>query len=156
MPPPLVRLLLTHSYSSDETIKLVLQTLLTLVSREEGAKEFVAIDDVSALVEIAPSQPLALDILLYAYSQSATFTEDAASMRSKIDKIIQSLIASFKGTDAVTLLAFLAELLRRIDPQVRGHSRNLVSVLATDSSIVPNSRPVLAKDRYWFHPQSCD
>lgn len=110
----------------------MLQTLLTLVSRVEGAKEFVAIEDASALVEIAPSQPLALDIFLYAHSQSATFTEDTAALKTKIDQIVQSLVASFKGTDAVTLLAFLAELLRRLDPQVGGPTRNHVLVLATD------------------------
>lgn len=110
----------------------MLQALLTLVSRVEGAKEFVAIEDTSALVEIAPSQPLALDIFLYAYSQSATFTEDTAALKAKIDLIVQSLVASFKGTDAVTLLAFLAELLRRLDPQVSGPTRSHVSVLATD------------------------
>lgn len=109
---------LTRCLSSDETTQLVLQTLLTLVSRVEGAKEFVAVDDVSALVEIAPSQPLALDIFLYSYSQSATFAEDADSMKTKIDGTISSLISSFKGTDGVTLLAFLAELLRRLDPEV--------------------------------------
>lgn len=75
-------------------------------------------DDVSALIEIAPSQPLALDILLYAYAQSAGFVEDAASMQSKLDTIIRGLVASFKGTDAVTLLSFLAELLRRLSPEV--------------------------------------
>ncbi|KAI3391573.1 hypothetical protein diail_7065 [Diaporthe ilicicola] len=133
--PALVSVIL---HSSDDTTQLVLQTLLTLVSHPEGAKEFMVIEDVSALVEIAPSQPLALDIFLYAYSQSATLVEDATSVKSKIDKTIQGLIASFKGTDAVTLLAFLAELLRRLDPEcvprdpswlktVTGFIRNLVT-----------------------------
>lgn len=117
---------LTRRHSSNETTQLVLQTLLTLVSRVEGAKEFVVVDDVSALIEIAPSQPLALDIFLYAYSQSAAFTEDTVSMQSKIDIIIRSLVASFKGTDAVTLLAFLAELLRRLTPEVSCPKWNLV------------------------------
>ncbi|KAG8161674.1 hypothetical protein KVR01_008661 [Diaporthe batatas] len=133
--PALVSVIL---HSSKETTQLVLQTLLTLVSRPEGAKEFVSVDDVSALIEIAPSQPLALNIFLYAYAQSAAFVEDAASMQSKLDNIIQSLVASFKGTDAVTLLAFLAELLRRLSPEcltqnpawlktITGFIRNLVT-----------------------------
>lgn len=129
----------------------MLQTLLTLVSRVEGAKEFVAIEDASALVEVAPSQPLALDIFLYAYSQSAAFTEDKAALKANIDQIVQSLVASFKGTDAVTLLAFVAELLRRLDPQVSGHSRNHVSVLTTDRSTVPASESVLVEDNHGFH-----
>lgn len=124
----------------------MLQTLLTLVSRVEGAKEFVAIEDVSSLVEIAPSQPLALDVFLYAYSQSATFTEDTAALKAKIDQIVQSLVASFKGTDAVTLLAFLAELLRRLDPQVSGPKRTHALVLATDCFPVRASRSVLVED----------
>lgn len=130
----------------------MLQTLLTLVSRVEGAKEFVAIEDASALVEIAPSQPLALDIFLYAYAQSAAFAENTAALNAKIDQIVQSLVASFKGTDAVTLLAFLAELLRRLDPQVSGPSRNHISVLATDPSAVPASKSVLVEDHHGFHP----
>lgn len=110
--------ILTRRRSSKETTQLVLQTLLTIVSRVEGANEFVEVDDVSALVEIATSQPLALDIFLYAYSQSVAFVDDTAAMQFKIDSIIQGLVASFKGTDAVTLLAFLAELLRRLSPEV--------------------------------------
>lgn len=130
----------------------MLRTLLTLVSRVEGAKEFVAIEDVSSLVEIAPSQPLALDIFLYAYSQSATFAEDTAALKTKIDQIVHGLVASFKGTDAVTLMAFLAELLRRLDPQVSGPSRNHAPVLATDCFTVPASRSVLVEDYHGVHP----
>lgn len=130
----------------------MLQTLLTLVSRVEGAKEFVAIEDVSALVEIAPSQPLALDIFLYAYSQSATFMEDTAALKAKIDQIVHSLVVSFKGTDAVTLLAFLAELLRRLDPQVSDHSLNHASVPVADCSTVPASRSVLVEDYHGVRP----
>lgn len=154
--PPDLEPTLTRRHSSDETTQLVLQTLLTLVSREEGAKEFVVVDDVSALIEIAPSQALALDIILYAYSQSAAFTEDTASMRSKVDAIVRSLVASFKGTDAVILLTFLAELLRRLSPEVSCSKWNLVSVLVTDPSPVPAPKPGLVEDHHRLHPQSCD
>lgn len=104
--------------SSEDTTQLILQTLLTLVSYPAGAKEFVGIEDVSPLVEIAPTHPLVLNVFLHAYSQAATLAKDQPSLRSNIDKTVQSLVASFKGTDAVTLLSFLDQLLRRLDPEV--------------------------------------
>lgn len=78
----------------------------------------MGIDDVSPLIEIAPSQPLVLDVFLYAYAHSAAFSDDKLSLRPKIDQTISSLVVSFKGTDAVTLLSFLDRLLRRLDPEV--------------------------------------
>lgn len=105
--------------SSNETTQLILQTLLTTVSSPEGARVFVEIDDVSPLVEVAPSQPLVLDVFLYAYIHAETWPGDKASLRLAIDRTVSELVASFKGTDAVTLLAFLDQLLRRLDPEVR-------------------------------------
>lgn len=105
-------------HSSDATTELILQTLLTLVSSPEGAREFVAIDDASALIEIAPSQPLVLDVFLYAYSQLAVLPASSSTLRSKVNSTVQSLVVSFKGTDAVTLLGFLDSLLRRVDAEV--------------------------------------
>lgn len=105
-------------YSSNATTELILQTILTLVSSPEGARELVAIDDASALIEIAPSQPLVLDVFLYAYSQLAVLPEHRLTLRSKLNSTVQSLVVSFKGTDAVTLLCFLDSLLRRVDTEV--------------------------------------
>jgi hypothetical protein len=45
-------------------------------------------------------------------------TDDDFALASKIDHTIESLVASFKGTDAVTLMAFLAGLLQKLDPKV--------------------------------------
>lgn len=88
------------------------------MSSPEGARELVAIDDASALIEIAPSQPLVLDVFLYAYSQLAVLPEHRLTLRSKLNSTVQSLVVSFKGTDAVTLLCFLDSLLRRVDTEV--------------------------------------
>lgn len=104
--------------SSDETTLLIIQTLLTLVNSSEGAKVFVSIDDVSPLIEVAPSQSLVLDVFLHAYAQGVISLEDKRSLRSKIDQTVAALAASFKGTDGVTLLIFLDQLLRRLDPEV--------------------------------------
>ncbi len=84
----------------------------------EGAKVFTEIQDLSPLTEIAPSQPLAVDTLLHAWLTAATTVSDKSSLSSKIDSTIGSLISSFKGTDAVTLLSFLANLLPRLDSEV--------------------------------------
>lgn len=91
---------------------------MSLVSQPDGAKIFTAIDDLSPLTETASSQPLALDTLLYAWLNAMTATADKSSLRSKIDSTIGSLVSSFKGTDAVTLLSFLASLLPRLEPEV--------------------------------------
>ncbi|EAQ89078.1 hypothetical protein CHGG_05697 [Chaetomium globosum CBS 148.51] len=47
-----------------------------------------------------------------------TAAPDKDSLRSNISATIGSLVASFKGTDAVTLLSFLASLLPRLEPEV--------------------------------------
>ncbi|KAJ4391340.1 hypothetical protein N0V93_004957 [Gnomoniopsis smithogilvyi] len=112
--PALVSVVL---HSSNETTLLIIQTLLTLVNSPEGAKAFVAIDDVSPLVEAAPSQPLILDVFLHAYAQCVISSGDSTTLQSKIDQTVAMLVVSFKGTDAVTLLAFLDSLLRRLDPE---------------------------------------
>ena len=111
---------LTAQKSSGSTEELILQTLLSLVSRKEGALALASVDDLSPLTEIAPSQPFALEILSLAWLQSmAASPEQREALSGKIDRAIDNLISSFKATDAVTLLAFLADLLRKLDPKVR-------------------------------------
>ncbi|KAK0646304.1 Neurochondrin-domain-containing protein [Cercophora newfieldiana] len=101
----------------EQTTQPVLETLVSLVSQPEGARALVSIEDVTPLTEIASSQPLALEVLLHAWLNSASAV-DRAGLRSTIDKNVGNLVASFKGTDAVTLLDFLAKLLPSLDPEV--------------------------------------
>ncbi|KAK1780317.1 Neurochondrin-domain-containing protein [Copromyces sp. CBS 386.78] len=103
---------------SPETTKLVLETLSTLVTTPDGALAFISLEDVTTLIEIAPSQPLVLDIFFYAWLNAMTSTQEKNLLRTKIDTTITALVSSFKGTDAVTLLDFLANLLPRLEPQV--------------------------------------
>lgn len=81
----------------------------------------LGLDDLSPLIETAPSRPIVLDIFAMACAwlqgQSAT-PEEKSKLSAKVDQIIQGLVLSFKGTDGVTLLAFLSDLLRRLDPEV--------------------------------------
>lgn len=117
----------------------------------EGALEFVAIDDASALLEIAPEQPLVLRVLLHAYSQLAVLPEHSLTLRSKVNATLQSLVASFKGTDAVTLLLFLDSLLRTLDsavgliPSIDSEGKMLIS--PTDLA----QRSAMAEARHGIH-----
>lgn len=88
------------------------------MSQPEGARIFVSIEDLTPLTEIATAHPLALEALLHAWLNSGSGVTDKAGLRSTIDKSIGNLISSFKGTDAVTLLDFLANLLLRLEPEV--------------------------------------
>ncbi|KAK3301956.1 Neurochondrin-domain-containing protein [Chaetomium strumarium] len=105
-------------YCSNDTMRLALETLVSLVSQPSGAQIFTAVEDPSPLTEIASSQPLALDTLLYAWLNAMTAAADKTDLKSKIDRTIGNLVSSFKGTDAVTLLGFLANLLPRLEPEV--------------------------------------
>ena len=98
-----------------------MQTLLTLVSQPSGASALIGLDDLSPLTEIAPSRPIVLDIFSHACAWlqgQSTDTDEKPKLQAKVDKTIQGLVLSFKGTDGITLLAFLSDLLRRLDPEV--------------------------------------
>ena len=75
-------------------------------------------EDISPLVEIAPTHPAALQVLYFTWLNSMSLSEAKATLSAKIDATIRSLIATFKGTDAVTLLDFLAKLLRSLNSEV--------------------------------------
>ncbi|RYP47406.1 hypothetical protein DL768_006521 [Monosporascus sp. mg162] len=101
--------------SSKETAGVIIETLLTLVSFPEGARIFAAldIDEWTPLIEIAPEHPHVLSIFIWAWERGTTALADQQSrngMRNKIDQSIQSLVASFSGTDATSLLEFLSHL----------------------------------------------
>ncbi|KAK7969175.1 hypothetical protein PG996_002386 [Apiospora saccharicola] len=124
--------------SSGETTDNILKTLLTLVSNPEGGRAFSEAEDWTPLIEIAPKQPHALAILSWSWLYAASATEDRASFRDRIDKTIFALIASYKGTDAVTLLDFIDKALGRLDddlipanPQWLGPLIELIRNLAT-------------------------
>ncbi|RDA84266.1 hypothetical protein CP532_1980 [Ophiocordyceps camponoti-leonardi (nom. inval.)] len=105
-------------YSSVETTNLTLQILHTLVSSPKGARVFVNCEDLSPLTEDAPSHPLVLEILSFAWLNAMADTGDRDVLSRKIDESMQSLASSFTGTDAVTLLEFLGAFLRQADPAV--------------------------------------
>ncbi|KAK8090150.1 hypothetical protein PG997_005111 [Apiospora hydei] len=124
--------------SPGETTDVILKTLLTLTSNPEGGRVFAEAEDWSSLIEIAPKQPYALAILSWSWLHAASSTKDRSSLRDRIDKTISALIASYKGTDAVTLLDFIDKALGRLDddlipvnPQWLGPLIELIRNLAT-------------------------
>ncbi|PSR94579.1 Neurochondrin-domain-containing protein [Coniella lustricola] len=144
--PPLVSVIL---HSSDDTTQLILQALLTLVNSPAGASKFIAIDDLSCLIEIAPAQPLVLDVLLDAFTQSAVTLSDTSSLSSKIDSTTRALAVSFKGTDGVTLLSFVDRLLRRLDPEILPKRSSWIKPITTFVRNLVSSKPTAAgRDAY--------
>lgn len=88
------------------------------MSSQDGAQAFVRIQDISSLTEVAPTHAPVLDILSFAWLNSMTVTPDPSLLARQIDATIQSLVSSFTGTDAVTLLEFLGYFLGSADPSV--------------------------------------
>ncbi|KAJ4313505.1 hypothetical protein N0V84_009382 [Fusarium piperis] len=105
-------------YSTEETTALILQLLHTLVSSQAGAQAFIKIADISSLTEIAPTHAAVLDILSFAWLNSMTVVQDPSALATQIDAAIQSLVSSFTGTDAVTLLEFLGYFLRNANHSI--------------------------------------
>ena len=104
--------------SPPETTKLILQTLLTVVSRPEGAVELLNIEDQSSLLEIAPVYPLVLDIFKFGWTNASTLSQETHKVRQNINTVIPTLLVVFKTTDAVTLIEFLGDLLPKLVPEV--------------------------------------
>jgi Neurochondrin len=104
--------------SSAESTKLILQTLLTIVSQPEGAVELLHIQDLSPLIEIASQDPLVLEIIKYTWLNASTISDEIQVVREKVDRVIPALVVVFKGTDAVTFLSFLSDLLPKLEPEV--------------------------------------
>lgn len=95
---------------------------MTLVSSPAGARAFAALDfeEWTPLMEMAPEQPLVLTIFIWAWekgTQGLETQQERDAMRQKIDDGVQSLVSSFVGTDATSLLDFMSHL-GNLDAQV--------------------------------------
>lgn len=101
-----------------ETSTLILQILVSIVSQQEGAVEFLKIEDKSALVEITPTQPLALKILNYSWTNASMFLTEIPEVQRSINATIPQLLVAFKNTDAVTLIDSIGSLLPHLGAEV--------------------------------------
>jgi hypothetical protein len=140
--------------SSSETTERLLQLLLAIVSTQQGSEALVKLDDISPLTETAPSHPATLDIIARAWLTYMFHASDKLQVGKKIDQTIQSLVVSFKGTDAVTLLDFLGIFLRQIDSTVRLYStRSCLESSLTCTLTGSSSSPQMARGSYWLYPE---
>lgn len=104
--------------SSGETTVLLLQLLRTLVNSPEGAVAFLQVEDVSALAESAPGHAAVLDIFFVAWITGTTCAIEKEIVANRIASGLQLLVSAFAGTDGSTLLDFLGNLLRSVEPTV--------------------------------------
>ncbi|CAK7274400.1 hypothetical protein SEPCBS119000_006150 [Sporothrix epigloea] len=92
-------------------------TLATLVSHATGAAVLnLDVTDLRPLIELAPEQPLSMNVLLNAWLHGLLADHaTTAKVTTTIKKSLPALAAAFKGTDGVTLLDFIAKLLRNAE-----------------------------------------
>ncbi|QPH16601.1 hypothetical protein C2857_001284 [Epichloe festucae Fl1] len=131
-------------YSSGETTELLLKLLHTLVSTPEGAKSFVEVGDVSSLAEIAPTHATVLEIFSFAWLNGMASIVEKHVLISQVADTMQSLVASFTGTDGVTLLEFLGNFLRQVDPAILPHQPQWLETVVGFIQNLVTSRPNLA------------
>ena len=105
-------------HSTGDTTTLLLQLIQTLVNSESGAVALLKVDDLSPLTETAPSHALGLEVLRFSWLTAMTSVPDKTGLARQVNKTLQSLVPSFTGTDAVTLLEFLGNFLRQVDSAV--------------------------------------
>lgn len=105
-------------YSTGETTALLLQLLYTLVNSKDGAAAFVKVEDTTPLTEIATSHAMVLDVFCRAWLNHMASDTAGADLSPRIEAVLQNLVVLFKGTDAVTYLAFLGAFLSQATPEV--------------------------------------
>ncbi|KAH7412871.1 Neurochondrin-domain-containing protein [Cadophora sp. MPI-SDFR-AT-0126] len=130
--------------SPPETTKLILQTILTIVSQPEGALEILSVQDLSPLIEISNQHPLVLDIFSFSWINASTVTGEVEAVRKSINQVIPALIVNFKGTDAVTFIAFVGNTLPKLEPEaIPPNPRWLASLILMLRKLVA-SKPTAA------------
>ena len=91
---------------------------MTIVSQQEGAVEYLKIEDHSPLTEIASTQPLALQVINFAWTNASTEPTEVQAVQKSINEVIPKLLVVFKGTDAVTLIDTVGDLLPKLVSEV--------------------------------------
>ena len=105
--------------SASNTTTQILQSLLTFASQPQGAAALWTLADLSPIVHMAPEEPLALQVIDYLVRDGATRVLMERTIRHSFDKIMSTLVASFKNGQSQQLLEYLAGLLPNIGPEVR-------------------------------------
>ena len=133
--PDLASVIYSHKRSRGETTVLLLQLLSTLANAQHGAEALVRVDDLSPLTEMASTQPLALQVLYYAWLNAMGGSFPKEELAASVGRTLEILVPSFSGTDAVTLLEFMGNFLRQADKGVSIVSRRTYSPLHFSSPL---------------------
>ncbi|OAQ99142.1 hypothetical protein LLEC1_05844 [Akanthomyces lecanii] len=128
-------------YSTGETTDFLLQLLYTLVSSEDGAAVFMEVEDTTPLTEMATSHAMVLDIFCRAWLNHMASGAAGAGLSQKIEAVLQNLVVLFKGTDAVTYLAFLGTFLSQATTEVIPNNPKWTSPTASYIQRLVTSRP---------------
>lgn len=76
------------------------------------------IPDLSSVVELASQYPLVLEITKYTWLNAQVIPAEVQAVQENLDRTIPSLVAVFKGTDAVTFISFFGDLLPKLESEV--------------------------------------
>jgi len=117
-------------YSTFESQNKILETLVTLVSEVEGAREFHNMTDRAHLVSLAKVVPLILTIFKYSWISLSNDHGHQFAVWKDMDDIIPKLLHVFKDSDGVTLLQALADLLPSLPPEVSETSKLCLALQA--------------------------
>ena len=78
----------------------------------------LSIEDWSPLVEVAPMQPMALDVIRFALTNGASSPDLVRKVMERLDDIVSPLLVSFRDSEPGPLLECLAFLFTRLPPEV--------------------------------------
>lgn len=104
--------------SSEETTSQILQILVSISASAKGAQALLEMEDLSPLVEVAPSHHLALKVIQYALVNAIPISHMHSLLQAGIAKLMPRLVIGFKNNNSTTFLQFLAELLPKLPPSV--------------------------------------
>ena len=96
----------------------MLQTLMTIASQPEGSLEILRVEDLSPLTNLASENQSVLDILSFAWTNASVMSSETNGVQESINKYMPKLLATFKDTDAVTLISFFGNLIPKLSPEV--------------------------------------
>ena len=70
------------------------------------------------MIELASQDPLVLEIFNYTWLNASLIPAEIQAVQESINNIVPSLVVVFKGTDGVTFLNFLGDLIPKLEPDV--------------------------------------
>ncbi|KAI9791126.1 MAG: hypothetical protein M1816_004357 [Peltula sp. TS41687] len=98
-------------YSSPEARIQILRILVSLAVGRKGSRALLETAHLSALIEIAPSEPLALEALRYTLLNATAHLELDHPLQDKFDIILSGLVIRSEGLDAKQLFELITDLL---------------------------------------------